>query len=339
MSILGYKQKHGVWIDPISVLLNVALLYCLFLMYQVRDVFTLLFLAFILMTALHPMVMFFNTRLRVPRGIAIFLSYISVVVLFGVIIGFVVPPVVNELYLLVKSSDIPYFQQFQQEIAALSLDLSEIGALAERVGTSVNMIFNIISSTFAGAFTFMTLLVFSAYMMIDRPHLHKKIAWFTKEKKYFDIAEKYINDLELQLGGWVRGQILLMVLIGGLTYVGLLLLNIPYALPLALLAGVLEIIPNLGPTVAAVPAIILAYVVGGPVLAGITTLFYFVMQQLENNLIVPKIMHDNADVNPLVAMVTIIIGLTLGGVIGALISVPMYIVFRTTYATIRRNSL
>lgn len=339
MTGLNFKQKHGVWIDPVSVLINVALLYALFISYQVRDVFILLFLAFILMTALHPWVVFMNSKLRIPRGIAILISYVSVITICALIIGFVVPPLVNELYQLVKTVNLPYFESIQEEIRAFSFDLSQISAVAERVSTSLTMLFSIVSSTFAGAFTFMTLLVFSIYMMIDRPNLHKKIVWFTKDAKHFEIAEKYLNDLELQLGGWVRGQVLLMVLIGTITYIGLLLLGIPYALPLALLAGLLEIVPNLGPTVAAIPAIIMAYVVGGPVLLGVTVLFYVVMQQLENNLIVPKIMQDSADVNPLVAMVTILIGLTLGGVIGALIAVPCYIVLRTSYSAFRQHSV
>lgn len=334
MSFLGFDKKHAVSIDPLSVLINVGMLLTLFLLFQVRAIVVLLFLAFILMTALHPWVTLMHVRLRVPRGLAILIAYVSVIAFVAVLFGFVVPPLVDELYRLFKTVNLPYFQD---EIRELSLDISELSAIAERVGSSVNMLFSIITSTFASAFTVMTVLVLSVYMMIDRPDLHKKVGWITKEKKYFDIAEKYLNELEMQLGGWVRGQIVLMLLIGGITYVGLVLLNVPYALPLALVSGLLEIVPNLGPTVAAVPGIILAYIAGGPVLAGVTTLFYVIMQQLENNLIVPKVMKENADVNPLIAMVVILMGLTLGGVVGALISVPTYIVFRISYSVIRQH--
>lgn len=334
MSFFGFDKKHAVSIDPFSVLVNVGLLFTLVLLFQVRAIIVLLFLAFILMTALHPWVTLMHTKMKIPRGAAILLAYVSVITFVAVLFGFVVPPLVDELYRLFRTVNVPYFQD---EIRELSLDISELSAIAERVGSSVNMLFSIIASTFASAFTVMTVLVLSVYMMIDRPDLHKKVGWITKERKYFDIAEKYLNELEMQLGGWVRGQIVLMLLIGGITYVGLVLLNVPYALPLALLSGLLEIVPNLGPTVAAVPGIILAYIAGGPVLAGVTTLFYVIMQQLENNLIVPKIMKENADVNPLIAMVVILIGLTLGGVVGALISVPTYIVFRISYSVIRQH--
>jgi predicted PurR-regulated permease PerM len=335
MSLLNnHEKKHAITIDPLSVLVNIVLLFGLFILFKVRAIIVLLFLAFIIMTALHPAVRFMHSKLRIPRGLAIFISYISFISFFVLLFALVIPPLGNELYQLVRTIDIPYFQE---EIRAFSLDVSQLSELADRVGSSVTILFELVASTFSGVFTVLTVLVFSVYLMIDRPDLYKKITWFTKEKKYFEIAEKYLDDLEFQLGGWVRGQFLLMLLIGGVTYIGLVLLGIPYALPLALLGGLMEIVPNLGPTVAAIPAIILAYVFGGPVLAGVVTLFYVVMQQLENNLIVPKIMKESADVNPLVAMVVIIMGLMLGGVVGALISVPTYIVFRITYSTFRRQ--
>jgi predicted PurR-regulated permease PerM len=120
--------------------------------------------------------------------------------------------------------------------------------------------------------------------------------------------------------------------VGIITYIGLTLLNIPYALPLALLAGLLEIVPNLGPTIAAVPAIAFAYISGGPVMAGFVTLFYVIVQQLENNLIVPKIMQQNADVNPLVSIIVMLVGLKLAGIPGVLLAVPSYIVVRALYS-------
>lgn len=333
MSILNnHDKKHVIAVDPMSLVYSIGILFSLFILFKVRAVIVLLFLAFIIMTALHPAVTFMSKKMRFPRGLAILIAYVSIIFFFALLFGLVIPPLASELYQLVKTIDLPYFQD---EIREFSLDVNQLSALADRVGSSVTMLFELVASTFNGVFTVLTILVFSVYLMIDRPHLHKKLGWFTKDRKYFKIAEKYIDDLEFQLGGWVRGQFILMLLIGVVTYIGMSLLGIPYALPLALLGGLMEIVPNLGPTIAAVPAIILAYVSGGPVMAGVVTLFYVVMQQLENNLIVPKIMKESADVNPLVAMVVIIIGLMLGGIVGALISVPTYIVFRITYSTFR----
>ena len=124
-----------------------------------------------------------------------------------------------------------------------------------------------------------------------------------------------------------------MLTIGIVTFIGLTVLRIPYALPLALAAGLLEILPNLGPTLAAIPAIAIAYISFGPVSALLALIFYVIVQQLENNLLVPKIMAANAHVNPLVAIVTILIGVEIGGVVGAFLAIPIYIVIRLIYST------
>ena len=142
--------------------------------------------------------------------------------------------------------------------------------------------------------------------------------------------------IENQLGGWVRGQLVLMLVIAVFTYIGFLLIGIPYALPLAILAGFLEILPNIGPTIAAVPAITIAYISSGPALAVVALLFSILVQQLENNVIVPKVMRENANVNPLISIIAILIGLQLAGVVGALLAIPLYIVIRTVYGSFFR---
>lgn len=255
------------------------------------------------------------------------------IVLVGALI---IPPLMNQLYQLFRSVDLPFLQK---ELNNYGFEVPEIGNLVGRVGDTVNVALTIISGTFSRIFTFFTLLVISFYLMLDRPNLYKKAMWVTRDKKQVEEFRLFLDSLEMQLGGWVRGQLVLMVVIGVITFIGLSLLGVPYALPLAILAGLLEIIPNLGPTLAAFPAIVLAYLYFGPVIALATVIFYLVVQQIENNLIVPKIMKDNVDVNPLVAIVTILIGLEVGGVVGAVLAIPSYIIFRTIYGIWFRHNL
>ncbi len=324
-----FQFKNQVVIAPISIIFTVALLLGLYFFYSIREIVTLLFLAFILMVAVNPAVTFLQNRARFPRALATVVMFLIVLLALGILVGLVVPPLTQQLYQLVKVVNIPFVQR---EIANLNFTLSEIGNLAERVGSSLSVVLPIITSTFSGIFTFFTLIVMSVYLTLDRPNLHKKVGWFSRNPSHYALAKKFLDSLEEQLGSWVRGQITLMVVVGVITYIGLLLLSVPYALPLAVLAGLLEIIPNLGPTIAAVPAVILAYIALGPVMAGVVALFYIIVQQAENNIIVPKIMRDNVDVNPLIAITTILIGLKLGGVTGALLAVPVYIVVRTVYS-------
>jgi predicted PurR-regulated permease PerM len=288
-----------------------------------------LFLGFIITVALNPAVTFLQRRLRLPRAIAGLIMYLLVIGGMIAVVALILPPLTGQLYQLLRSINIPVLQT---ELNRLNFTATEISSLVERVSDSVGVVFSLITSTFTGIFTFFTLLVVSFYLMLDRPNLHKKMFWFTRDEKQIKTFEEFLNSLEAQLGGWVRGQFVLMLVIGIITYIGLTLIGVPYALPLAILAGLLEIVPNLGPTLASLPAIMLAYGYLGPVMSGVTVLFYILVQQIENNVIVPKIMKDSVDVNPLVAIITILIGLKMAGVVGALLSVPTYIVIRTLYS-------
>lgn len=320
---------HSVSVSPSIVIFTVFFLIGLFLLYYVRSVVVMLFAAVIVMSALNPSVNRLHKTLKVPRVIGIALMYFLLVTLICVAIALIVPPLAAEFANFAKYVNFP---PIQNELKNFKFTLTEINGLVNSIGGSIGTVFSVVTSTFAGLFTVFTVSVMSIYLLVDRENLYKKVAWFTRDERMLILAKEYVNTVEEQLGGWIRGQAVLMTIIGVITYFGLLVIGVPYSLPLALLAGSLEVLPNLGPTIAAVPAIILAYVLGGWIMAGVTLFFYIIVQQLENNLIVPKVMKDNADVNPLTTILAILIGVKLGGVVGALLSVPLYIVCRTLYS-------
>ncbi len=136
-------------------------------------------------------------------------------------------------------------------------------------------------------------------------------------------AMKIITEIEDQLGRWLRGQFFLCFIIGLMTWVAVTLIGLPFAFPLALIAGCLEIIPNLGPTLAGIPAVILAIAVGNPLQMIITPIVYWLIQQVENTYIVPQVMKKAVGLNPLITMVAFLIGAELAGVPGTLIAVPV----------------
>lgn len=332
-----FTDKNTVKISPSIVVFTIFFLLSLVFLYYIRSIIVLLFLGFIIMVALNPAVTLLNNRLRLPRVLASLVVYLIMIGAVGTLIGLIIPPLTGQLYQLFLTLHVP--PAIASEINNFKFTLENFTNLIDRVGGSVNMIAAIVSSTFSGLFTFFTLIVISFYLMLERGDLHKKAYWFTKDEVMVKKIRRFLDSLEMQLGGWVRGQLLLMFVIGTLSYVGLTLLGVPYALPLAILAGLLEILPNIGPTLAAVPAILLGYLAGGWVIALAVILMYVVIQALENYVIVPKIMRDNVDVNPLVALVTILIGLTIDGVVGALLAIPTYIVIRTAYAMWYKQSV
>ena len=325
-----FKNENSISISPSIVIFTTAFLLLLYFLYQISSILVLFFLGFIVMVALHPMVRKLEVKFRFPRILAIVTTYILMLAAMSAMFGLVVPPLAKELYQFVRVFDLPWLQE---GITNFSFNLTELSGLMQQLGSSVNTIYSVIVSTFSSIFTFTTVLMISIFLMIDRRRLHLRISWFTKNKQHLKIAEKFIDSLEYQLGGWVRGQLILMLTIGIITYIGLSLLSIPYAAPLALLAASLEIVPNLGPTIAAIPSIIVAMIAGGPVMGLMILIFYILVQQLENNLLVPKIMSDNVDVSPLISIMSILIGFEIAGVIGALLAIPIYIVIRSIYST------
>lgn len=262
--------------------------------------------------------------------------YILLILVIVSATALVLPPLASEIINFFKAINFPYLQD---QLSRVEFSFSEIGNLANQFSSSVNFLVNAVTGTFAGIFTFVTLLIMSFYMLLDRPHLHKKVAWFTNEDKHLKVAKEFVDDLEKQLGGWVRGQIILMIVVAIATYFGLMMLNIPFALPLAIFAGFFEILPNLGPFISAVPGVLLAYITYGLPMAGATIVLYTMIQQLENNFLVPKIMSANAKVNPLVSMICVLIGFQLGGVVGGLLAIPIYIIIRATYSLWRAKAL
>lgn len=329
-----FNSKQTVSIAPSSVVTTIFIILGFYFVYEIRSIVLLFFTSFILMVALNPLVVKFQKVLKLPRTVAILLTYIVFFMLLAGLIGIIVPPLIKQLYGLVKAIDVPVLQQ---QVAEFKFSVAEISNIADQIGTSLSTVYSAVTSTFSSIFTTFTLFVLSFFLILERPQLHKKIAWFTKDKKHFKKAEEFLNLVESELGGWVRGEAILMLTIATLTYLGLFILKIPYALPLALLAGFLEILPNIGPTIAAVPAIFLAYITFGPLMALVVLVFSILVQQLENNIIVPKVMKENANVNPLMSILSILIGLQLAGVFGALLAVPGYIVGRSFFATFLRR--
>jgi predicted PurR-regulated permease PerM len=322
------SEQHGVIISPSIVVFSVLFVLGIYFVFFIRQILLMLFLAVIMMAALNPALKWMVRSLHLPKFLAIAILYFGVILVLGMTITMIIPPLLADVPQFVNTLSLP---PLPEHIRQLNFSLNELTSIFNQIGGSFGAVYQVVSSTFAGIFSFFTVLVMACYLLIERDNLHKKIVWFSQEQRHLDIAKELVDTVEAQLGGWVRGQFFLMATIGIVSYTGLSLLNVKYALPLALAAGLLEILPNLGPTLAALPAIVVAYLQYGAPMAGFVTLFYAVVQQLENNLIVPKIMKDNVDVSPLVTILMILIGFKASGVVGALLSVPIYIVIRSVY--------
>jgi predicted PurR-regulated permease PerM len=186
--------------------------------------------------------------------------------------------------------------------------------------TAVTTIFSTVRNVVGGVFGIITLLLLTFYMLVESSEI---FAFFVKlfppdERGRVAAVSATVTE---KVSAWLGGQLLLGGIIGLSSALGLWLMGIPYFYVLALISAVGELIPMLGPILAAIPAILVAATVSPGLALGVTV-FFIVQQQLENSILVPKIMGRQAGLSAVMVIVALGIGSQLLGVLGAILSVP-----------------
>lgn len=303
----------------------IAGIYAAFLL---KEIILGLFISLLVAAAFNPYV----TRLAkrgVPRAVAALSMYVLLVVFVSLLLGVLLPPLVSQTVSLVNTFPLKGDSAITVD-GTLSqwMSLVSVGDIPNLI-SRFNPILKAVTSTFSSVITFITFAVITFYLLVDWRRLPNLLAIFLPGKNPLRTASQIVDEIEFRIGGWVRGQFLLMLLIGTVTYIGLRLLGIPYALPLAILAGLFEVLPNIGPTLAAVPAILVPIVTEQNFLTALFVMaLYILIQQLENNIIVPKIMQSAVGLHPIITMVLLIAGFKVFGVLGAILSVPLFLVIK-----------
>lgn len=309
-------MKTKVEISHRTIIFTVLFLLSLAFLYVVRDIILALFIAFLIASILNPLVTRLHRR-RIPRGLSVLLAYLVVVALFSLSIAALVPTVVDETT--------KFINHLPDYITGFSSPFAITDQILEQLATQLSMIpvqaAKITVSLFSNILAVVSVFVLAYYLLTDRETLNERLVEYLGESKAKNISLMLI-EIEQRLGGWARAQITLMVVVGLANYIGLLILGIPFVLPLSIFAGLLEIVPYAGPTLGAVPAIIIGFGIS-PLMGVGAAAVAFIVQQLENYVFVPQIMKKSTGVNPLVTLVALAIGFRLAGVIGLLISIPV----------------
>jgi predicted PurR-regulated permease PerM len=290
-----------------------------------RELVILLFVAFLLTTAFLPVVDWLRSK-SIPRSVSSFVLILLLVV-FPIFLAINVGPMLAEEGRSLTMSISGYIDTVEerfgidvtQEIGSRTEEYSD--RVFEQVITLTDVFFRIVTGL-------VITLILTVYWLIYYQEAKKAIiktlgVAFPKIKN----IEKIFDSVGQRLGTWVKGQILLSIAVGLLTYLFLRILGIPYAGTLALIAGLLEFIPMLGPILAAVPAGLIAVNVGLNEFV-IVIIGYIVIQQLESYLIAPKILGSTVKLNPFAILLSIIVGSQLLGIVGALIAVPVVLTFQ-----------
>ncbi|MDP2671951.1 MAG: AI-2E family transporter [Candidatus Daviesbacteria bacterium] len=289
----------------------------LILLYLIRDLLLILFASIILMSALHPLVKLL-TKKRLPKILVITVIYVVILTILIGMIASIFPTLIEQTNRLIVTLPGLVGKIFNIANIDRSLVSSELADLSKNL-------FSLTLAAFDNLITFIFLLVLTFYLLLEHDNLEQRLATLFVHRE--ERAKELIVEIEEKLGSWLRGQLFLSLIIGLLAYIGLTLLNIPYSLPLAIIAGFLEVIPVIGPIIAALPAIIVALTISPVSSLGVAAM-YFIIQQFENHLIVPQVMNRAVGLNPLVVILAIAIGSRLLGIAGALLAVPIAVVLQ-----------
>jgi predicted PurR-regulated permease PerM len=320
------KQTLTIEISGRTFLISLMIVFGIWFILQIKVIILVLFISFILMSALAPLVDFFG-RFKVPTVMAILFTYLGVLILLLLALVAVIPPMVKQTEALVTR--LPFI--VSQTLEVLGFGRGDEALLQAYTRYLVNFLTGWVGDAgrgavqatiglFSGLFALLTVVVVSFYLLLDRRRLHQNFVSLFPIP-YQGRVRHLALKVERQLGQWMMGQLTLMLIVGGMSFVGLLLLRVPFALPLAIIAGLLEIVPLVGPILSAVPAVIIA-AASSPIQGLSVVVLYTLVQQLENNLIVPQVMRRAVGLNPLIVIVALAIGATLMGVVGALLAVP-----------------
>lgn len=326
------KEAQNFSISTWTMIRFLAILLALAVIYVIRDVLIALIFAVIVGSAMEPGIEWLK-RYRVPRILGVILIYLAVGVVFFLLVYLVVPLILEEFRTLSAS-----FPTLQEQVRK---GVSQVGTLPflsylafdpealldlpvqylERLGGGI---IGFASAAFGGIFSFVLIVIFSFYLAAQEKGIEGFLRLVTPLQH-----ESYVIDLwersQRKLGRWFRSQMLLGAIIGVLIFFGLTFLGVEHALFFAAIAAIFEIIPVVGPILAAVPAVAAAFLTS-PLLGMMTGVLYLAAQQVESHIIVPVVMRRAVGLSPLIVVMALVAGGTLGGIFGILLSVPLTVI-------------
>lgn len=293
------------------------------LIYLVRDIVVLFFFVIILVMAMNPIIE--QWQKKTSRPMAVSALFFAVVAIISLIIGLIVPPLISQS--LELANNLPtYAKEIEEFVLSFTPANSNIlqEALNNLSGQISALSRNLITATLGiigGFVTLLTVIVLSIYLLLEENGVEKFFTSLMPHGRKDDIADA-INKIGSKLGAWLRGELLLMFIIGAATTIWVALLGLPFALPLGLWAGLMEVLPFIGSVFGAIPIVIIA-LLDSPIKGLIALALIVVMQQIEATLIVPKVMQKSVGLSPVIIILALLAGAQLFGIVGAILAIPI----------------
>lgn len=321
------KRYLDIQVATLFKLAGVMLLF--WFLFIIRDIIAVLFASLILAAVIDPLADWCESK-RIPRALGVLTIYIGLLGALALVITLLIPPLFDQMREFVTSfagllekilGEVGTIRSFGERYGILENIERGISAFESGLTRAAGGLFSTIGGVISGVASVIVFLVISFYLVVEEGAL-KRMARALAPEQHHVFLFQLLSKIQKKVGSWLRGQLFLSLIVGLMAYIGLLILGVPYALVLGLLAGLLEFIPYIGPIISAIPAILLAFSIS-PLKATLVVILYFVIQQVENNILVPKVMQKAVGINPVISVIAVLVGARLAGVVGVLFAIPV----------------
>ncbi len=334
--------KHTFDIAWSAIFKILATLVILFFASKIIQVFIVFFFAFLLTASLTPVVHFLRSK-GLPKGVSIFSTYIVIGLVLLTLILVMAQPVISDFTSLIDQlpdamDDV--VERLEDYIGLLPGDLVTIdqvrdfltkdlvGQLLSGGSAGINATWITISGVGSILSSFFISLVLSIYFMFDHDHYLDFLLGQVKNTQKQVLVKELVEDVEAKLGRWMFTQATVMFILGGLTFILLTIFRVEYALPLAVLTGLFSMIPTLGPVIATLIVITFTFIFSGFDIAIFVTIGLLAINQIDNIFVTPRLMSNVVGLSPVVLLLGVMIGFSVGGVIGAIFTVPVLVLIK-----------
>ena len=312
--------------------------------YAVRAVLLLIYISGLLAIGFSPIVRLIEKQKLLPIGTRRFPRWLAILVLYSVIVGtlvgigmLIVPALIDQSQQLWAAKD-EMFERAQQWLLDRGL-LTRHFTLREAVeqapkaaggGEAVNTVLGAVIGVVGGIFGFLTILILTFYILVESDRLRDSFLHLFPKQRRARVAAAS-REVVGKVSAWLGGQLILGAIIGASSAIGLWLMGIPFFYVLALISGIGELIPIIGPVLSAIPAVAVAATVSFQKVL-LVIVFFILQQQFENHVLVPKVMERQVGVSAVTVIVALLIGGNLLGIVGAILAVPTAAILQVIFS-------
>jgi predicted PurR-regulated permease PerM len=325
-----------IWMTALAVII-------LWAAYLVRDVLLLIYMSGLLAVGFSPIVRLIERQSFLPIGTRRFPRWLAILVLYlfiiGVLVGLgflVVPPLVHQAQqlwgALPEMFDRAQAFLVQKGLLTQPLTMKEAMARApvSKGGDAVTTVFGAIAGVVGGVFGFLTILILTFYLLVEADQLRASMLRLFPARRRARV-DAVSRDITVKVSAWLAGQLVLGAIIGSTSALGLWLIGVPFFYVLALISGVGELIPVVGPILSSIPAVLVATSVSWKA-SLFVIIFFVIQQQFENHVLVPKVMARQVGVSAVTVIVSLLIGGKLLGIVGAILAVPTAAILQVLFS-------